>query len=114
MIQEQVLNKIIQDRDSSIVTLNNLSVDYFSDYKPKCMHRHGTINLKTALSKSCNYFFFELGRRVGAMTMTDYFKQFGLGVKTGVEVNVLTAAEGTYSTTLQAEMAKDEARHGAG
>ena len=33
MIQEQVLNKIIQDRDSSIVTLNNLSVDYFSDYK---------------------------------------------------------------------------------
>lgn len=33
MIQEQVLNKIIQDRDSSIVTLNNLSIDYFSDYK---------------------------------------------------------------------------------
>ena len=29
--------------------------------------------------------------------------------QTGVEVNVLTAAEGTYSTTLQAEMAKDEA-----
>lgn len=33
MIQEQVLNKIIQDRDSSIVTLNNLTADYFSDYK---------------------------------------------------------------------------------
>ncbi len=29
--------------------------------------------------------------------------------QTGVEVNVLTAAEGTYSTTLQAELAKDEA-----
>lgn len=29
--------------------------------------------------------------------------------QTGVEVNVLTAAEGTYSTTLQSEMAKDEA-----
>ncbi len=60
---------------------------YFEDYKPSCMHRHGVINLKTALSKSCNYFFFELGRRVGAMTLTDYFKQFGLGVKTGVEVD---------------------------
>ena len=24
---------------------------------------------------------------MGAVTMTDYFKQFGLGVKTGVEVN---------------------------
>lgn len=29
--------------------------------------------------------------------------------KTGVEVNVLTAADGQYSTTLQSELAKDEA-----
>ena len=29
--------------------------------------------------------------------------------QTGVEVNILTAAEGTYSTTLQSEMAKAEA-----
>ncbi len=61
--------------------------DYFDDYKPSCMHYHGNMNLNSALSKSCNYFFFELGRRVGATTLTDYFKQFGLGVKTGVEVN---------------------------
>ncbi len=61
--------------------------DYFDDYKPKCLHYHGTINLTTALSKSCNYFFFELGRRVGAVTVTDYFKQFGLGTYTGVEVD---------------------------
>ncbi|MBR5472639.1 MAG: penicillin-binding protein [Clostridia bacterium] len=60
---------------------------YFSDYTPSCMHFHGHMGLNAALSKSCNYFFFELGRRVGAITMTDYFKQFGLGVKTGVEVN---------------------------
>lgn len=61
--------------------------DYFSDYKPSCMHYHGNMGLTAALSKSCNYFFFELGRRVGAITLTDYFKQFGLGVKTGVEVD---------------------------
>jgi len=60
---------------------------YFKDYQPSCMHTHGTIGLKTALSKSCNYFFFELGRRVGATKLTNYFKQFGLGVKTGVEVD---------------------------
>ncbi len=59
----------------------------FSDYQPSCMGFHKSIGLTTALSKSCNYFFFELGRRVGAITLTDYFKQFGLGVKTGVEVN---------------------------
>ena len=45
------------------------------------------MNLKGALSKSCNYYFFELGKRVGALTLTDYFKQFGLGKKTGVEVD---------------------------
>ena len=60
---------------------------YFSDYSPSCMHYHGSMNLTMALSKSCNYFFFELGRRVGALTLTDYFKQFGLGVATGVEVD---------------------------
>lgn len=59
----------------------------FADYQPSCMGYHGSIPLKTALAKSCNYFFFELGRRVGAITLTDYFKQFGLGVKTGVEVD---------------------------
>lgn len=60
---------------------------YFSDYQPSCMHYHGPMDLKNALSKSCNYFFFEMGRRVGAVRLTDYFKQFGLGVPTGVEVN---------------------------
>ena len=59
----------------------------FGDYQPSCMGYHRSIGLTTALSKSCNYFFFELGRRVGAITLTDYFKQFGLGVKTGVEVD---------------------------
>lgn len=60
---------------------------YFDDYTPSCMHYHKHMDLTAALSKSCNYFFFELGRRIGAITMTDYFKQFGLGVKTGVEVD---------------------------
>jgi penicillin-binding protein 2 len=60
---------------------------YFSDYQPRCMHYHKTMDLKSALSKSCNYFFFELGKRLGAITLTDYFKQFGLGTKTGVEVD---------------------------
>jgi replicative DNA helicase len=33
MIQLQVLNKILTTKDSSLITLNNLSDDYFSDYK---------------------------------------------------------------------------------
>lgn len=81
---------------------------YFSDYQPSCMGWHRSINLKTALSKSCNYFFFELGRRVGVMTMTDYFQKFGLGVSTGVDVNdssgllVKPQSNGLGGNTLQA------------
>lgn len=59
----------------------------FSDYQPSCMGTHGRINLKTALAKSCNYYFFEVGRRVGATELGTYFNQFGLGVKTGVEIS---------------------------
>ena len=59
----------------------------FKDYQPSCMGTHGSISLNYALAKSCNYFFFELGRRLGATKLTDYYKQFGLGIATGVEVN---------------------------
>ena len=79
----------------------------FDDYQPDCMHYHGHMNLKSALSKSCNYFFFELGRRLGAIKMTDYFKMVGLGVKTGVEVDDATgilvepSSNGVGGDTLQ-------------
>lgn len=59
---------------------------YFNDYQPHCMHVHGGISLLTALSKSCNYYFFETGRRLGITKMNDYCLKLGLGVKTGVEI----------------------------
>ena len=33
MIQLQMINKILDTKDSSIITMNNLNIDYFSDYK---------------------------------------------------------------------------------
>ena len=60
---------------------------HFKDYQPNCMHFHGGITLIPALSKSCNYFFFETGRRLGITKMNSYCKKLGLGVKTGVEVS---------------------------
>lgn len=60
---------------------------YFHDYTPSCMKVHGTIGLNTAIAKSCNYYFFETGRRIGATKLTEYFRTFGLGVNTGVEIS---------------------------
>ncbi len=59
----------------------------FPDYTPSCMGYHRSINLKTALSKSCNYFFFEMGYRLGLENINKYFKLFGLGTKTGVDIH---------------------------
>lgn len=47
---------------------------------------HGNVNIKQAIQKSCNYFFYEMGRRLGIDKLEKYAKYFGLGEKTGVEV----------------------------
>ncbi|MGN0174503.1 MAG: penicillin-binding transpeptidase domain-containing protein, partial [Acutalibacteraceae bacterium] len=60
--------------------------DYYSDITFKCMHYHGSINVIDAISKSCNYFFFDVGRRTGISTINEYSKLMGYGVKTGVEI----------------------------
>ena len=60
--------------------------DYYSGTPFKCLHYHGSINVIDAISKSCNYFFFDLGRRTGITTLNEYSKLLGYGVKTGVEL----------------------------
>ena len=35
MIQLQVLNYLLQSKDSSILTINNINKDFFSDYEPE-------------------------------------------------------------------------------
>lgn len=52
----------------------------------KCMGYHGKTNVIRALQESCNYFFFEVGWRLGIEPMNAYSTMFGLGQKTGIEV----------------------------
>lgn len=47
---------------------------------------HGTINLMEALSCSCNYYFYEVGREAGISAIDKVAAGLGLGEKTGVEV----------------------------
>ena len=48
-------------------------------FTPRCLRR--------ALAESCNIYFFETGYYTGIDTMNLYCRKFGLGVKTGVELN---------------------------
>ena len=65
---------------------------FYEDYQPKCwiwteQHlTHGPLNVSQAIVESCNYFFYETGRRTGIDAISEYAKKFGLGEKTGIEL----------------------------
>lgn len=65
---------------------------YYKDYQPKCWiyasygRGHGYLNVTDAIVRSCNYFFYEVGNRVGIDNLIKYTKALGLGKKTGVEL----------------------------
>lgn len=47
---------------------------------------HGGLNMVGALMKSCNYYFFEVGRRIGGETFEKYAERFGFGQYSGIEL----------------------------
>ncbi len=59
-------------------------------HKPTCStygsSHWGYITVKTAVTTSCNCFFYELGYRMGIDSMNHYMKLFGFGQPTGVEL----------------------------
>ena len=81
-------------RDEGIYT-------YWPSPQPKCWYyrqyglKHGLIDVSEAIEVSCNYFFYDVGRRVGIDTLVDYATRFGLGQKTGIELSESTGGVGS-------------------
>jgi penicillin-binding protein 2 len=69
---------------STYLTCNHVYT-YWSDYQPRCTGWHGRINVITALEKSCNIFFYEVGRVMGIDLIDSYAAMYGLGEPTGLE-----------------------------
>lgn len=67
---------------------------YFKDQPFQCYNNNGhagtSQTVETAIKNSCNIYFYEVGRQLGISKMGDYFSQFGLGRKTGVELTEAT------------------------
>lgn len=47
---------------------------------------HGTVNLATALAKSCDVFFYQTANRVGIDKIAEYGENLGLGKETGIDL----------------------------
>lgn len=58
-----------------------------NNHSHACMGYHSNIALKTAIAKSCNVYFQQIGVETGVETIDYWAKQFGLGEKTGIEIN---------------------------
>ncbi len=95
-----------------------------SEYKLKmrCLGNHGAINVTTALSKSCNIFFYNVGEQLGITKFNDYCRQLGFGSATGVGLGESTGtlagreereareAGWYYADTLQAAIGQSDNR----
>ncbi len=83
---------------------------FYDDFQPRCLlykygATHGTINMMQALSESCNYYFYEIGRLTGIDAIDEMARAFGLGEKTGIEL-------GEEAGTLASPEEKEEQYEG--
>lgn len=87
-------------------TINDTGV-YPHAHKPVCWiwtsnrRGHGYLNVSNAIKHSCNYFFYEVGNRIGIDNLEKYAKYFGLGKKTGIEVP--SESSGSIASKQRAE-----------
>ena len=61
---------------------------YYDTYQPSCFGNiaHGDVTIYTALKKSCNGYFFDVGRLLTIDKLSRYGALFGFGQKTGIEL----------------------------
>ena len=52
----------------------------------KDMHAHGSVDLVTAIQKSCNVYFYQLMLKLGLDNWTKYGDQFGFGRLSGIDI----------------------------
>ena len=88
-LESGAINLNTKINDTGVYRKYGISMNcwYYTDY-----HRgHGYLNVSDAIEKSCNYFFYETGDRMGIDKLAEFARYFGLGTKTGIELQGETA-----------------------
>jgi len=63
---------------------------------------HGGVDASNALKNSCNYYYYEVGKRLGVDKLVEYSQKMRLGKKTGIEL------EGEASGVLASQEYKEK------
>ena len=75
----------------------------------RCLGRHGTVNMRRAIAKSCNTYFYAMGHRVGYDRIAEMAKRLGLGQK--FDLPVVSQSYGTVpDSAWKAQKYKDNRR----
>ena len=69
---------------------------------------HGAVDVSEAITVSCNYFFYEVGRLTGIQTLDSYARQFGLGEHTGIEIGDSAGSTASRQVGLDPGYCPDE------
>ena len=61
---------------------------YFGNRLYRCWKHsgHGSVDIRRAITESCDVFFYQVGQRVGVDKLAEYAKKLGLGMRSGVEL----------------------------
>ena len=75
----------------------------------RCLGRHGTVNMRRAIAKSCNTYFYAMGHRVGYDRIAEMARRTGLGQK--FDLPVVSQSYGTVpDSAWKARKYKDNPR----
>jgi penicillin-binding protein 2 len=75
----------------------------------RCLGRHGAVNMRRAIAKSCNTYFYAMGHRVGYDRIAEMAKRLGLGQK--FDLPVVSQSFGTVpDSAWKARKYKDNRR----
>ena len=75
----------------------------------RCLGRHGTVNMRRAIAKSCNTYFYAMGHRVGYDRIAEMARRTGLGQK--FDLPVVSQSYGTVpDSAWKARKYKDNRR----
>jgi penicillin-binding protein 2 len=72
--------------DNTTVVCRGSAVYYGRTFHCHDSKGHGALQLEQAIAKSCNIFFYELGRRLGISKIAEHAHALGLGERTGIDL----------------------------
>lgn len=79
--------------DETITDEGEYKTGIETNYYPSCWinpakrWQHYELNVSSAITHSCNYYFYTVGQRLGSNGITKWAAQLGLTSKTGIELN---------------------------